>query len=144
MTLDQRNNSNLLWIIIGVILCLILGYAAYYFMTADAELIANEPATSEVKQAAPEAKAPASSAASEAEMPASIATTPLITEDVLKEAVPENESLAKEEIAKLQDLQTQLQDQETLLKAQHADADELIRLKEEQIKLLEKQLATQE
>ena len=35
----------------------------------------------------------------------------------------------------------QLKDQEAMLKAQHADADDLVALKEEQIKLLEAQLA---
>ena len=44
-------------------------------------------------------------------------------------------------MAKLDDIQSQLNEQEAMLKAQHADADELITLKEEQIKLLEAQLA---
>lgn len=64
----------------------------------------------------------------------------LVSEDILKEAVPENASLAKEEAAKLDDIQSQLKEQEDLLKAQHSDADQLIQLKEEQIKLLEAQL----
>jgi hypothetical protein len=68
-------------------------------------------------------------------------TIPLVDEKILKQAVPENESLAKEEVAKLDDIQSQLNEQEAMLKAQHADADELITLKEEQIKLLEAQLA---
>ena len=65
----------------------------------------------------------------------------LVDEKILKTAVPENESLAKEEVAKLEDIQMQLKDQEAILKAQHADADDLVALKEEQIKLLEAQLA---
>ena len=46
-------------------------------------------------------------------------------------------------MAKLEDLQVQLDGQAALLNAQHADADELIRLKEEQIQLLEAQLKQQ-
>ena len=56
---------------------------------------------------------------------------------------PENASLAKEEVAKLDDIQSQLKEQEKSLQAQHKDADELVKLKEEQIKLLEAQLAAQ-
>ncbi len=52
-----------------------------------------------------------------------------------------NAALAKEEVAKLDDIQNQLNDQRALLKQQHNDADELIKLKEEQIKILEAQLA---
>lgn len=64
----------------------------------------------------------------------------LVEESILKAAVPNNESLAKEEIAKLDDIQHQLKDQKQELQAQHHDADTLIKLKEEQIKLLEAQL----
>lgn len=63
----------------------------------------------------------------------------LVNEDLLKERSPANAALAKEEIARLEDIQKQLQDQEANLKAQHQDADQLIKLKEEQILLLEKQ-----
>ena len=55
--------------------------------------------------------------------------------------MPENASLAKEEVAKLDDIQVQLNEQKATLDAQHSDADQLIQLKEEQIKLLEAQLA---
>ncbi|MFB0982488.1 MAG: hypothetical protein QMB96_00740, partial [Acinetobacter towneri] len=65
----------------------------------------------------------------------------LVTEDLLKAPVSENAALAKEEVAKLDDIQNQLNDQRALLKQQHNDADELIKLKEEQIKILEAQLA---
>lgn len=59
----------------------------------------------------------------------------LVNEDVLKQPIPAQESLAKEEVSKLNDIHRQLQDQEATLKAQHADADQLIKLKEEQVKL---------
>jgi phosphatidate phosphatase PAH1 len=67
----------------------------------------------------------------------------LVNEDVLKQPVPAQDSLAKEEVSKLNDIHRQLQDQETTLKAQHADADQLIKLKEEQVKLLEAQVKQQ-
>lgn len=67
----------------------------------------------------------------------------LVNEDVLKQPVPAQESLAKEEVSKLNDIHQQLQDQEATLKAQHADADQLIKLKEEQVKLLEAQVKQQ-
>lgn len=52
-------------------------------------------------------------------------------------------ALAKEEVSKLEDIHRQLKDQEATLKAQHADADQLTKLKEEQVKLLEAQLKQQ-
>ena len=64
----------------------------------------------------------------------------MVDEKILKAPVPENESLLKEEVAKLDDIQSQLNEQESMLKTQHTDADDLIALKEEQIKLLEAQL----
>ena len=63
---------------------------------------------------------------------------------MVKDEVPQNESLAKEEVARLDDIQKQLDEQAKILKSQHADADQLIKLKEEQIKLLEQQLSTQQ
>ena len=67
-------------------------------------------------------------------------TIQLVNEDLLNAAVPQDQSLAKEEVAKLEDIQTQLNDQQQMLSTQHSQADELIRLKEEQIQLLEAQL----
>ena len=49
----------------------------------------------------------------------------------------------KEEIAKLDDIHIQLKDQQQELKQQHTDVDTLLQLKEEQVKLLETQLAAQ-
>ena len=67
-------------------------------------------------------------------------TSQLVNEDLLNAAVPQDQSLAKEEVAKLEDIQSQLNDQQQMLSTQHSQADELIRLKEEQIQLLEAQL----
>ena len=62
---------------------------------------------------------------------------------MLQEDIPTEPSLAKEEIAKQEDLQQQLQTQEKMLQQQNLTADELIRLKEQQIELLEEQLRQQ-
>jgi hypothetical protein len=78
-----------------------------------------------------------------AEQIASATNVELVNETILKDKVPENASLAKEEVAKLEDIQKQLDDQQQNLTSQHADADQLIKLKEEQIKILEQQLAAQ-
>lgn len=67
--------------------------------------------------------------------------TALVDEKIIEQAIPQNESLAKDELAKLKDIQTQLDQQTMSLNAQHQDADQLIKLKQEQIKLLEAQLA---
>ena len=137
MAIRERNSSKILWGIIGLLILIVAGAFAYFnFAKSDVE---NTPST----------LTPASEviATSEPTTPASEVTltetntSTLISEEVLKEAVPENASLAKEEVAKLKDIQNQLKDQEALLKEQHADADQLIELKEEQIKLLEAQLA---
>lgn len=68
---------------------------------------------------------------------------PLVDDQLLNEPVHPAPALAKEEIAKLDDIQDQLKQQQALLQEQHASADKLIQLKEEQIKLLEAQLAQQ-
>ena len=142
MTLQQRDNSRLLWIIIGGIsLIVVLFLAAQWLLEKTqnksepltkpaVETRAVPPTHSDIK---PET-APHSAAVSEP------APSTLINESVLKAPVPNNASLAKEEVAKLDDIQVQLKDQQSSLKAQHQDADTLIKLKEEQIKLLEAQL----
>ena len=140
MNVDQRNNSKLLWIILGAILVVVLlGTLGFWLMNAE-----SKPATT-TKPAAAAAQPASTVVAAPMAVPASNAGTGqvLVNEDLLKEEVPQNAALAKEEIARLEDIQKQLQDQEANLKAQHQDADQLIKLKEEQILLLEKQLAEQ-
>ena len=140
MTLDQRNSPKLLLGITGGLVVIIMLFLAYqwFFATSNEVLPEHEP-TSLNMPAKPSASAEVKPA--EPEVTTDEKTLQLVDEKILKAAVPENESLAKEEVAKLADIQTQLKDQETLLKAQHADADDLVALKEEQIKLLEAQLA---
>ncbi|MCL6232383.1 hypothetical protein [Acinetobacter amyesii] len=143
MTEDQRHNPKLLVGIIGGLTLLIAIFFAYQWLSSST---ADKSALQEEMVAAP-AKPPVAvpvQSETEASVPvAETETLKLVEEDILDAAVPENASLAKEEIAKLNDIQQQLNDQEQSLKQQHSDADELIKLKEEQIKLLEAQLAQQ-
>ncbi len=137
MTEDQRNSPKLLIGIIGALIAVIAAFVIFQWINADeAELTPPAPAAETPAPAPAEAVQQTLNAQKESSQPAQ-----LIHEDVLKAPVPENASLAKEEAAKLDDIQAQLHDQEKTLKAQHADADQLIKLKEEQIKLLEQQLA---
>ena len=139
MTLDQRNSPKLLLGIMGGLVAIIALFLAYqWFFATSNEILPEHEGASLTAPAKPAAKAEKpTKPLAQAEQK----TIPLVDEKILKQAVPENESLAKEEVAKLDDIQSQLNEQEAMLKAQHADADELIALKEEQIKLLEAQLA---
>ena len=140
MTLDQRNSPKLLLGITGGLVAIIVLFLAYqWFFATSNEVLAEHEATSLNTPAKPAVSAevkPNESPVATDEKPIQ-----LVDEKILKAAVPENESLAKEEIAKLEDIQKQLNDQEAVLKAQHADANDLVALKQEQIKLLEAQLA---
>ena len=140
MSSVQHNNPKLLWGITAGLVAIIAIFALYQWLFA-----AQESAATPVHQA--ELIQPTVKALPEAEKAASTAmadnTIKLVEEDILKAPVPENASLAKEEVAKLDDIQSQLKEQEKSLQTQHKDADELVKLKEEQIKLLEAQLAAQ-
>ena len=144
MTLDQRQNSKLLMGIIAGLVVLVAIFLAYQWMSSpqpqhEAEQqVMHAPAKPVVKEAVPVGENAASAAVANTTAEAPIQ---LVDEAILKQDAPKNSSLAKEEIAKLDDIQTQLNEQEKTLKAQHADADDLIALKEEQVKLLEAQLA---
>lgn len=135
MTLDQRNSPKLLLGIMGGLVAIIALFLAYqwFFATSNETLPEHEGASLTAPAKAEKPAEPLAQAEQK--------TIQLVDEKILKEAVPENESLAKEEVAKLDDIQSQLNEQKAMLKAQHADTDELIALKEEQIKLLEAQLA---
>jgi hypothetical protein len=139
MTVEQRKDSKLLWGIIGGLILIIAAVFAYLNFSSKDE-VQDIPATSEAisSEANVVAESSATTVASET---VNTETSTLITEDVLKASIPEDSALAKEEVAKLNDIQNQLKDQQKLLKEQHADADQIIDLKEEQIKILEAQLA---
>lgn len=145
MHIEQRNNSKLMWIIAGGLGAVIVLIAIFFWLNNTSESIQiNEqlnqptPAAKKVEATVPPVATPVEqSAASET------ANVELIKASILKDKIPENASLAKEEVAKLEDIQKQLDDQQQNLKLQHADADQLIKLKEEQIKLLQQQMAAQ-
>ncbi|WP_327857799.1 hypothetical protein [Acinetobacter guillouiae] len=141
MHIEQRNNSKLMWIIAGGLGAVIVLIAIFFWLNNTSESTQiNEP-LNQTTPAAKKVEATATpveqSAASEA------ANVELVKASILKDKIPENASLAKEEVAKLEDIQKQLDDQQQNLKSQHADADQLIKLKEEQIKLLQQQMAAQ-
>ncbi|QIO06959.1 hypothetical protein [Acinetobacter shaoyimingii] len=143
MTEDQTNNSKLMWVIVGALVVIVALGAAYMWLNTkntqdqDKEL---EQLVNTTPKPKPKVKAPpvaeSVQAASEA-----VDEHALVNEDILREQVPQNASLAKEELARLEDIQKQLNDQDESLKGQHQDADKLIQLKEEQIKLLEQQMS---
>lgn len=135
---DQRHSPKLLIGIIGGLIAVIALFLTYQWMIAsNAEDLPPHQADAAPVKAAPAETAKPPAAASEAVSTAA----KLADQDILQAPVPENAALAKEEIAKLEDIQSQLTEQEKTLKAQHTDADQLIKLKEEQIKLLEAQLS---
>ena len=140
MTLDQRNSPKLLLGITGGLVAIIVLFLAYqWFFATSNDVLPEHESISLNTPAKPAASAEVKS--TEPSVATDEKTIQLVDEKILNDAVPENESLAQEEVAKLEDIQAQLKDQEAMLKAQHADADDLVALKEEQIKLLEAQLA---
>lgn len=120
------------------LIVIVLVVLSYQWMSQNQNAEVTPEAELLIQPAAPAVKAKAEPAVQLEEVPQQ-----LVSEDILKQPVATNATLAKEEMAKLEDLQAQLDDQAALLNAQHADADELIRLKEEQIQLLEAQLKQQ-
>ena len=146
MTQEQSNNSKLLWGLIVTIAVVIALFVAFQWLNSDSDEDVVETPTTMVAEPQPEVvEVPApvelQPVASEPSA-APIESVHLVNDDVLKAPVPESEVLAKEEVSKLEDIQSQLNQQEKTLKEQHATADDLIKLKEEQIALLEAQLAT--
>ncbi|MBJ9986188.1 hypothetical protein IAE19_12175 [Acinetobacter sp. S40] len=144
MTLEQRHNSRLLWIIIGGISILVLLFFAAQWFFAESQTKSVQTTTQAVEAQTPVSK-PETKPAFPADSSAESEPAPhaLIDESILKTPVPDQASLAKEEVAKLDDIQAQLKEQQSTLKAQHQDADTLIKLKQEQVKLLEAQLSEQ-
>lgn len=135
----QKNNSNLLWFIAGVIMAIIVMIALYFWLLQDQSPAVSQPV--EIKQSTSKPMNVVSSDQSETQQAKQV--PPLVDDQLLNEPVHPAPALAKEEIAKLDDIQDQLKQQQALLQEQHASADKLIQLKEEQIKLLEAQLAQQ-
>ncbi|MBP8006092.1 MAG: hypothetical protein KAZ18_04260 [Acinetobacter sp.] len=143
---SQTKNAKLLWMIIaGISIIAVLFFAIQWFLTQKNL----QPSTNSDQPIAEETIAlpdGVSSAASEITTMTeneATASIQLVQESLIKEPLPTNDSLAKEEIAKLDDIHHQLKDQQKDLKQQHEDVDALLRLKEEQIKLLEAQIAVE-
>lgn len=141
MSVEQRNNPKLLMGIMGALVTVVALVLLYQWLNAssgEAERMHQEDIVA-VPAAKPAAKTEEDTAAAKAAE--AIETKALVSDQLLDAPVPENASLAKEEVAKLDDIQVQLNEQKATLDAQHSDADQLIQLKEEQIKLLEAQFA---
>lgn len=134
---NKKHGNLLLWIVITVliVLCLALFLWQNFSTSSSKTKPTPVPATIASTQKTP-TKHPE---------PASAPQTPhtLVNDDINQQPIPQNSALTQEEIDKLNDIQKQLKAQQHTLQAQHQDADKLIQLKEEQIKLLEKQLAEQ-
>ena len=133
MTSDQRNSPKLLMGIIGgMVVIIVLFFAYQWFMNSSSEVTTESESINSTVSTPVKPSEPVRTMDEK--------TIQLVDESILKTATPNDPALAKEEVAKLEDIQTQLHDQENILKAQHNDADQLITLKEEQIKLIEAQL----
>ncbi|MEG0487033.1 MAG: hypothetical protein RR575_03760 [Acinetobacter sp.] len=145
MRIDQRNNSKLIWIIAGALIVVSLFITVFFWINNDHKNTQvndqfNHPIATQKK---PEVATPPVAQPVQENAPSATANVELVSASILKDQVPQNASLAKEEFAKLEDIQKQLNEQQQNLKSQQADADQLIKLKEEQVKLLEQQLAAQ-
>lgn len=142
MSSYQNENSKLLWMIIGGIsVVVVLIFAIQWFFSEkhqETSITSIQPAIE--KTVTPSVTATTESAEVANETPAPIQ---LIEESIVKDPIPANDTLAKEEITKLDDIHQQLKDQQQDLKQQHTDVDTLLKLKEDQVKLLEAQLAAQ-
>lgn len=142
MSSYQNENSKLLWMIIGGIsVVVVLIFAIQWFFSEKHQETSITPIQPAIeKTVTPSVTATTESAEVANETPASIQ---LVEESIVKDPIPANDTLAKEEITKLDDIHQQLKDQQQDLKQQHTDVDTLIKLKEDQVKLLEAQLAAQ-
>ncbi|ENW06600.1 hypothetical protein [Acinetobacter beijerinckii] len=142
MSSYQNENSKLLWMIIGGIsVVVVLIFAIQWFFSEkhqETSITSIQPTIE--KTVTPSVTATTESAEVANETPAPIQ---LVEESIVKEPIPTNDTLAKEEITKLDDIHQQLKDQQQDLKQQHTDVDTLLKLKEDQVKLLEAQLAAQ-
>jgi len=142
MSSYQNENSKLLWMIIGGIsVVVVLIFAIQWFLSEKHQETSITPIKPTIeKTATPSVTATTESAEVANETPAPIQ---LVEESIVKDPIPANDTLAKEEITKLDDIYQQLKDQQQDLKQQHTDVDTLLKLKEDQVKLLEAQLTTQ-
>ena len=140
MSVEQRDSSKLLMGIIGALVTVVILVFAYQWFSTSSSQETSEQEVATVTPVQKSIKTDETANTASAETEAN-RTKRLVQDDLIKAPVPENPALTKEEISRLEDIQSQLDEQKATLDAQHKDADELIKLKEEQIKLLEAQLA---
>ena len=143
MQIDQRNNPKLMWMIAGGIIAIIALISVLLWLNQPSDQKPVVPINASATVATNAPTQPPVAQPIEQTTQTAPANTALVNESILKDKVPENSSLAKEEVAKLEDIQKQLDEQKSSLDSQHTDADKLIQLKEEQLKILEQQLAAQ-
>lgn len=139
-----QQNKNHLMIVIGATFAIILFILMFVLIGSKdtkQQPIHDEQAPKQAAHA--DTTATSTVATSEAENPVFESEIQLIDEQVLSMPVNDNPTLAADELAQLTDIEQQLLEQQALLEEQHLDADQLIALKEEQIALLEQQLAEQ-
>ena len=140
MSVDQANQSNLIWKISGALSAMIIVAAAFMYLQSKNEPAAVEQTPPAIQKKPAEQVVVPVQVEEAASQPTVEDTKALVNESILKDEVPTNPSLAKEEISKLEDIQDQLLTQQTMLVEQEKNAEELIKLKEEQIQILEEQL----
>lgn len=116
--MPNKSKSQLLWIIISIItlVCLVIGIVLW----------SQQPSKIRTLQKAE-----------------SVIKTSSSKNEIQIKPVPQNEIQAKEELDKLIDIQKQLNIQKNILKEQDINADKIIILKEQQIKLLEEKINAQ-
>ena len=140
MSVDQANQSNLIWKISGALSAMIIVAAAFMYLQSKNEPTAVKQTPPAIQKKPAEQEVVPVQVEEAASQPTVEDTKALVNESILKDEVPTNPSLAKEEISKLEDIQDQLLTQQTMLVEQEKNAEELIKLKEEQIQILEEQL----
>ena len=144
MSTYQTQNSKLLWMIIGGISVVVVLFLAIQWFLSQKDQQPTSTATQPIAEKTIISKAETTVSANINTASSEVAAPiQLVEESIVKSPIPSNESLAKEEIAKLDDIHQQLKDQQQELKQQHDDVDALLKLKEEQVKLLEAQIAAQ-
>ncbi|XID74602.1 hypothetical protein ACF3NA_08760 [Alkanindiges sp. WGS2144] len=131
---EQTPKSKRWMIMLGVVVLAFLLYYLASFMTeqrgTDSDQRQNPPPHSSINQGEP-----TTSQVDQNQSPASSIDTSLLTAPV-----PQDSTLAQEEISRLQDQQAQLTDRKELLEQQLQDSDKLVELKEQYIADLQTQL----
>lgn len=141
MQLDTLKNNRLILGILGVILLVIIIGTLVAAMTAQPPQVEKPPVAQTQPAPSPVTDAELQAVLDKDEQTADFAN--LVDDGLANQPIPTDSALIKDELVQLQDIDTQLNEQKTMLEQQHQDADELLKLKEAQLANLEKQLATQ-